>query len=382
MKYILSVLLFLCVISGNSQTLGDDFLKDSLNYPEEIDYLFLEDRNLTELPDSFEKLTNLKSLYLFKNQLDSLPASVFSIKTLKTLDLSSNKFTKISNNIQNLENLELLYLNDNQLETFDESICKLVNLEFLDIENNSIKTIPNCIANLTNLKTLVIGGNSFENFPTIILKLNNLEVLKYNDLKSNLPNLTSLTKLKEIYIDKNYYKSNKSIIKKLLPKGCKVNPIIKIPPPPVEIIDIPVNSDYLENSIEDKKHCFVNITKVESKDKVETQEQLLEFGWNNDLARIVVSKTELNGENIKERIEEAKKKGWELVGKTIIEFFDGTFLIKDKVLTFTSDDLKMSKNFKIFYKNKSKEIDKLQDTVTNEYFNVGPCLEPMISIGN
>ena len=373
MKYYYIIILMVFMSSARGQSTEEDFLAGKLSNPEEVTMLFLEDKNLTELPDSFDKLINLETIYLNGNQLVELPKSFVTLKNLKTIDLSDNKLTKLPENFGNLKKLELLSLDNNQLTTFDPSICSLKELNFLHISNNQMESIPDCIADLPNLGSLGISGNSFANFPASVLKLSKLEVLLYENDKDNLPNLKSLKKLKKLFIDEKFYAKNKSNIKALLPSGCKVNPASELPPP---IMDQKITEGHVVE-------CFVNVVKTETKNKVETIENLFEFGYNNQEARIVITKTLHEGENIRQKIEDAKKEGDQIVPLMTTELLNGTFSIEDKVITFKGNDSnKTVKKFKISYKAKTKTMDQLTEVGTSKVYKTGPCFAPMPSMGN
>lgn len=375
MKYFFLVFLSLFLNNAVAQSTEDDFLAGKLENPEEITVLFLENRNLTELPDIFDKLPNLETLYLSGNQLDILPKSLLNLKNLKTLDLSDNKMVQLPKGFDNLKDLEMLVLNNNKLTSFDLSLCNLKNLDFLHVSNNQIPEISDCITNLTKLTSLGIGGNPFANFPVSIMKLSKLEILLYENQNTEIPSLKSLKNLKTLYINQSLYEKNKSKIKLQLPSGCKVNPKPVAPPPisPPKIYE--ADLEVSENQ------CFVNVLKTESKNKVETIETILDFEFDDNLARITFT-TELHeGENIKQKIDDAEKQGMKIVPALTTEHIEGKISIENNILTFKSNDLKTTKVFQIVYKKNSKSIDELKETSTSRTYKTGPCYMPTISIG-
>ena len=100
--------------------------------------LYLFDNQLTSLPESIGNMTNLKELYLSVNQLTTLPESIVRLTNLEELSLSSNQLTTLPDSIGRLTNLENLYLRDNQLTSLPESIGRLTNLENLSLERNQL----------------------------------------------------------------------------------------------------------------------------------------------------------------------------------------------------------------------------------------------------
>jgi len=77
----------------------------------------LSGKYLTQIPDDiFDGFTNLRSLWLDDNQLTELPESIGNLTKLKKLYLSSNQLTELPESIGNLTKLEWLRLNDNPWE--------------------------------------------------------------------------------------------------------------------------------------------------------------------------------------------------------------------------------------------------------------------------
>lgn len=116
--------------------------------------------------------------------------------------------------------------------------------------------------------------------------------------------------------------------------------------------------------MEEKKDSLVYVT-----------ETLLEYGWNSDLARIII--TSYDYDPIKKK--EAKEAGYDLVQTETMQFIDGVFKIEKRTFTFTPDKLDRFKAqlFKITYKPKAKEIEFLIDENNNK-LQPGECLQPMV----
>ena len=111
-----------------------------------FDYTLLSDKEL-ELFRKYDKklyddyvnyLSNLKELYLEDNELTSLPDWIGTLTNLEDLNLNYNKLTSLPYSIGNLTNLKRLSLHNNKLESLPESIGNLKNLRYLDLEYNPI----------------------------------------------------------------------------------------------------------------------------------------------------------------------------------------------------------------------------------------------------
>ena len=109
-------------------------IKDRLLYLPNLKELWLNDYDLTSLPEGIENLTNLWGLYLQTNKLTSLEG------------------------IDKLTNLKELHLRNNELTTL-KGIDKLTNLVWLRLGGNQLESLPEGIGNLTNLKELYLQDN-------------------------------------------------------------------------------------------------------------------------------------------------------------------------------------------------------------------------------
>jgi len=99
-----------------------------------------------EIPTEICKLSNLRYLYLFNNQLrGKIPPEIGKLTNLQGLQLVNNQLTgEIPTEIGKLSNLELLLLSNNQLTgEIPTEMGKLINLRSLSLFNNNLsKNIP------------------------------------------------------------------------------------------------------------------------------------------------------------------------------------------------------------------------------------------------
>jgi leucine-rich repeat protein SHOC2 len=109
--------------------------------------LYLNNCNITTLPESIGKLNNLKVLSLTNNKLTKLPDAICDLTSLRQLDLSENKLTSLPENIDQLTELKELFLANNQLNSLPKNIGCL-RLWELNLRNNQLKTLPDfmCIS--------------------------------------------------------------------------------------------------------------------------------------------------------------------------------------------------------------------------------------------
>jgi Leucine-rich repeat (LRR) protein len=134
---------------------------------------------LKEIPKSIGKLTNLQKLSLENNNLTEIPKSIIKLTNLKTLSMYNNNLTKIPKSIYKLTNLQSLILTNNNLTKIPKSIGKFSKLTYLSLENNNLTNIPKSIGKLTDLQYLILTNNNLTNIPKSIENLKNHCVIYY-----------------------------------------------------------------------------------------------------------------------------------------------------------------------------------------------------------
>lgn len=136
-------------------------------------------------------------LILQKKKYTKLPDSLFVFENLLGLDLSKNKIDLLSDDVGNMPLLRELNLSKNKISLLPIQIGRLTELRELDLSMNQIKELPYEIGNLTNLKILRLSGNQFTELPSSIFNLIHLEEVdlrqlaieeeQVNELRNQLP---------------------------------------------------------------------------------------------------------------------------------------------------------------------------------------------------
>jgi internalin A len=134
------------------------------------DDIWLFSQEISSLPPEIGLISNVKRIYLDKNQLTTLPPEIGQLSNLEYLELHSNKITSLPAEIGNLTNLRTLDLRGNELESLPAEIGNLTNLETLDLGGNELESLPLEICRLTNLETLDLRGNNLPIPPEILGK--------------------------------------------------------------------------------------------------------------------------------------------------------------------------------------------------------------------
>ncbi len=150
-------------------------------------------------------ITELESLFLEADYLDSLPDELSQLKQLKFLHLLGNKFTSFPEVICSITGLKYLDLTGALFTSLPASISKLTNLEAFYIGATNLTTIPPEIGDLTNLKVLRFGS-PIQELPPTIGRLHNLSVLRLDfcELNSLPDEIGNLINLGQLDVSNNY----------------------------------------------------------------------------------------------------------------------------------------------------------------------------------
>lgn len=165
------------------------------------------------------KLIGTKNLKLSCG-LKKFPSEIFALAdTLEQLDLSGNKLSELPDNFDLLKNLKILFLSDNHFTKFPGILSKCVNLDiigfkaneiseieedafpnnlrWLILTNNRLSQIPNSIGKCYRLQKLMLAGNRLTTLPETLAECKSLELLRIsaNSLKEIPAWLVSLPKL-------------------------------------------------------------------------------------------------------------------------------------------------------------------------------------------
>jgi Leucine-rich repeat (LRR) protein len=182
-------------------------LKKALNDIENATTLKLK-VNTPELPNDLFSLTNLESLYIQSDCLETISIDIEKLQLLKTLYISSIALKKIPQSIFNLWTLETLNLAGCRVETFELEAGKSYNIINLLLNKNQLKEIPANLEHIESLQTLSLSDNELDSFDTKILNLIHLKNLSYDRNRlADLPceQIKQLKSLKQISLDGNLF---------------------------------------------------------------------------------------------------------------------------------------------------------------------------------
>lgn len=182
-------------------------VKEALENPDTVTYLDLSGYDLSSLPPGIGQLTNLQTLYIGSNRLNTLPLEISKLQNLEVLSLGGNDFQSLPPVIGQLTKLRELDCHMGDISSLPPEIGKLKNLETLDLSWNNLQSLPPEIGKLSKLERLQLGDNyGLSSFPTEMENLTNLKQLELweIDLTDELPLLLKLLPDCHISIDERW----------------------------------------------------------------------------------------------------------------------------------------------------------------------------------
>ncbi len=108
-------------------------------------------------------LGNLEELNISKNQLTEIPSEISALAFLKTLDASQNNLTKFSA-LNNITSFRMVISKNNNLQNLPTEIATLQNLIHLNLANNKLSSNFGTLSSLTKLKQLWLNHNEITAF--------------------------------------------------------------------------------------------------------------------------------------------------------------------------------------------------------------------------
>jgi len=163
----------------NLSNLPDLFMNSEL--VRRLQFISLQENNISVLPVSLGFLRNLHFLNLYKNRIISLPDDFVCLENLEVLNLQSNTIEIFPEVICGLNKLRILVLQDNRLQSISENIEKLQELEYLNVSHNQISLLPFSLGSLSSLSVLDLAFNRISIFPDSLKYLSRLSELHLNN---------------------------------------------------------------------------------------------------------------------------------------------------------------------------------------------------------
>jgi len=127
----------------------------------EILNIWGSDFKITEVPDIFNNMKELREFSFAGNMILNLPPSVYNLTKLTTLEIGSTGISMLDDKIANLKNLKKIFVYDCILDKLPDAIFSLPSLEVLNIEDNIFTA--NVIASIKEkINSLAKNGQKIE----------------------------------------------------------------------------------------------------------------------------------------------------------------------------------------------------------------------------
>ena len=134
-----------------------------------IEDLDLSSKNLTKLQDLDAKIySNLKHLNLEKNQIETVPISLYELKKLKVLVLRENYLKSLPDHMETLSSLTILDISKNtHLKLLPNSLASLKRLKIVSISSTAIEEVSSNFIDFVKKGGFFDVGQSEEVFPPL-----------------------------------------------------------------------------------------------------------------------------------------------------------------------------------------------------------------------
>ena len=154
-----------------------------------LEVLDLSNNQLSELPDGFECLVNLRILFLTNNNFEKIPAVIARCQKLEMISFKSNRLTQVDENVLPVDTRWLI-LTENIIESLPDSMGQLHRLQKLALAGNQLTHLPESMANCKNLELARLSANRLTAMPDWLFQLPKLAWLAFSGNDFNRANKT------------------------------------------------------------------------------------------------------------------------------------------------------------------------------------------------
>jgi len=130
-------------------------LAEAKENPDQVEYLILKRKRLTEFPPEILAFENLKYLDISRNKIRELPSGLGQLKNLEFLNLSKNQLQILTPEISQLKALKTLVLSHNAIGYIPDSLCAMTSLRALDVASTNVVEFPECMNSLATTLELL-----------------------------------------------------------------------------------------------------------------------------------------------------------------------------------------------------------------------------------
>ncbi|NER00100.1 MAG: serine/threonine-protein kinase [Cyanothece sp. SIO2G6] len=155
-----------------------EFPPEILDLADSLEFLNLSDNHLSQLPDEFCQLKQLRIAFFNNNQFEEFPEVLAQCPNLSMISFKGNRLQTVADAAL-APTIRWLILTHNQLEVLPASIGKLERLQKLMLAGNRLRSLPPELAHCGNLELVRLAANQLEVFPDFLLKLPRLSWIAF-----------------------------------------------------------------------------------------------------------------------------------------------------------------------------------------------------------
>lgn len=149
------------------------FPRALLEIAEDVEILDLSFGSMIELPDDFDRMHNLTTVFLSHNKFKEVPRVLARCPNLTMIGMKSCQITELHPDALP-PRLRALILTDNQLTSLPPSIGDLAELQKLTLTANRLSDLPRELLQCRRLELIRISANNFSILPEWLAQLPDL----------------------------------------------------------------------------------------------------------------------------------------------------------------------------------------------------------------
>lgn len=153
-----------------------EFPREIFDFAEDIEILDMSGNHLSDLPEDFGRLKNLRILFFADNQFNHIPDVISECPKLEMLGFKNNKIESVSESALP-ESIHWLILTGNKIQALPESFGRLTRLRKLALAGNQIQSLPESMANCRELELIRLSANQLTTLPDWLFQLPKLSWL-------------------------------------------------------------------------------------------------------------------------------------------------------------------------------------------------------------
>lgn len=161
-----------------------EFPREILDLADCLEVLDLSNHHLNALPDDFDRLINLRILFLTNNDFERIPAVLARCPKLEMISFKSNALTVVDEYVLPVDTRWLI-LTDNRIETLPHSMGQLHRLQKLALAGNCLTHLPDSMAKCESLELARLSANKLIAMPDWLFHLPKLAWLAFSGNEFN-----------------------------------------------------------------------------------------------------------------------------------------------------------------------------------------------------